>query len=500
MSSPVVSCRDTDQMKFRLIVGILFFVVSLPSSGQTRITTIKDIYKNRSIQPDGVVPLINPVNNQFALCLFQGKTINGYLFDKNYRLLNSFKSEDKQKSYKQIFGKTILNDNDYVIFITNNRRKKFASVQFSFEGQDVLFTELALDLGNEKIIQTADYNNKFHVFTIVPKTSIINVYRFDDNTSYIKFPIDFSGQVFLDGKQREVDLYDLVTIPSGMYGLSRSVNLVKIDPSNPTSLEMACNPTKFYSQKNRVFISFDQNETMTQLVDINLKTMAGKFRLIKKPLEFEDYKDKNGNSFLNGDVLYQIVTTRELIHLRAINHETYAIIGEYSAHVEEPIEFKNTSIVQTGGTFDNFREFESTDKLLRKIRQGKTGISVFASNDIHRITYGGVIETKSSPLMMPGFGIPIASLGAITLFINPAFYAFASYTSTKALMIEGIFNDKFVHQPGEIEPNIFDRIQKFEEDENVSQSGKTLFRIDNSYILGSYSGFDREYSLWAFEK
>ena len=487
-------------MKVRPAITALLVIVSISVSGQTPIATINDIYKNRIIQPDEAVPFVDTVSKQFALCLFQGKTINSYLFDKNYRIIDSLKSEDKQKSYKQIFGKTILANGDYVVFVTNTRRKKFASVRFSFREKEVVFTELDVDLGKEKIIQTAEYDNKFHILTIVPKTSILHVYRFDDDRSYIKLPFDFSGEVFLDGRQNEANIYDLVTINSGMYGLGKSVDLIKIDPINPTSLEMACNPTKFYSQQNNVILSFDQNETMTQLVDIDLKTMSSELRTIKKPLENEKYKDKNSNSFLNGDVLYQISTTRDEIHLRAVNHETKTIIKDYSTDVTKPISFKNTSIVQTGGTFDNHREFESTNKFLRKIRQGKTGIAVFKSKDLHRITYGGIIENKSSPMMMPGFGAPTAGLGAVTLFINPAFSAFASYTRTKALIVEGLFDANFEHRPGEIEPNIFDRIQEFEEEEKVSPSGKTIFRINDTYILGSYSGFNREYSLWSFER
>ncbi len=432
---------------------------------------------------------------------FQGQTINGYLFDHTYRSIDSLKSKDKQKSYEQIFGKTILNNKDYVVFVTNNRRKRFASVRFSFDENKIGFTELDLDLGSEKIIQTAEYNNKFHVFTIVPRTSTVNVYRFDNGKSYANFSLDFSDQVFLDEKQRETDLYDLITVNSGMYGLGKFINLIKIDPTNPTALELACNPTKFYSQDKNIFISFDQNAKMTQLIDIDLETMKGELKLIEKPLQNENYQDKDSNSFLNGDILYQITTTRDLIQLRAINHKTKKMVKEYSARVEDSIRFKNSSIVQTGGALNDHREFESTDKLLRKIKRGKTGIAVFKSNDINRITYGGIIEQKVSPvMMMPGFGIPVASLGAITVFFNPAFFAFESYTRTKALTVEGLFNDDFIHQPGEIASNIFDRIQKFEEEEKISPSSKTVFRINDTYVLGSYSSYNSEYSLWAFER
>ncbi|MGB7393397.1 MAG: hypothetical protein WA913_03290 [Pricia sp.] len=486
-------------VKYVSTLTLIFFTACL--FGQTQVAKINDIYKKRVVLPDEVVPLVDPVSKQFALCFFRGKTIHGYLFDERFRIIDSLQSEDKRKSYKQIFGKTILKNNDYVVFVTDNRRKKFGSVRFSFDNGQAEFFELELDLGNERIIQTADFNNKFHILTVAPRTSTVNVYRFDDEKSYVKFPLDFSDDIFLDERQKEANIYDLLTVSSGIYGLGKSIDLVKIEPSNPTTLETACNPTKFYSQDNKVFISFDENDAMTQLIDIDLKTMKGELKVIAKALGDERYKDRDGNSFLNGDLLYQISTTRDLLHLRAINYKTQEVIHEHTAVAEDAIAFKNSSIVQTGGAFDNHREFESTDKLLRKIKRGEVGIAVFKTKKHTRVTFGGVIEKKQSAgFMMPGFGLPVASIGAVTIFFNPAFFAFESYVHTKALTVDGLFDENFMHKSGDINENVFDQIQEFQEEENISTAGKTLFKIDDTYFLGSYSSFNKEYTLWAFEQ
>lgn len=488
-------------MRILPLSTILLFFCCAASFGQTEIAHISDIYKNRVILPDEVVPLTDPLNQQFAICLFRGKVIDGYLFNKKYQIIDSLQSEDKQRAYKQIFGKTVLKNNNYVVFMANKSRKKFASVLFSFSENKVEFKELDLDLKKEKIIQTAEYNNKFHILTITPKTSIINVYRFDNANSYIKFPIDFSNQEFLDAKQNPIAIYNLITINSGMYGLGKAVDLIKIESSNPIALEIACNPTKFYTQGDKVILTFDQNETVTQLVEINLETMEGKLHAINKPLEDVAYKEKKSNSFLIDDILYQLVTSKEFIHISAQNYITKKIINNHSAHANSIIPFKNSSIVQTDGAFDNHREFENTGTLLRKVRRGKAGISVFKVNDLYQVTYGGIIERKMNPaMMMPGFGIPFASIGAVTIFFNPAFFAFESYTLTKALTVDGLFDANFIHQQGEITKNVFDRIQEFKDEEKVPHAGRTIFRLGDQYILGAYEGYTKKYSLWSFER
>lgn len=486
-------------MKLTSLIAILLLFQWANCFGQSEIAHINEVYKNRVIMPDEAVPLVDEEGERFALVLFKGKVINGYLFDKTNKLVGNLVSEDKARSYKQILGKTVSKNDDFVVFMTNKSRRKFASSRFSFENEKIEFKELDLDLENEKIIQTADYDNKFHLLTITPRTALINIYRFEDATTYTKFPIDFSNHSFLNEKQKEVDLYDMITVNSGLYGLGKAIDLVKIETDNPTSLEVACNPTKLYQQNNHILLTFDSNEDMTQIVDIDLEAMKGAVMRIEKAMANWAYREKNSNSFLYKDTLYQIVTTKGAMHLKAQNYRTGDIIKEHSAHANEKITFKNSPIAQTGGTFDNYREFEDTGTLLRKVGRGKAGLAVHKKDGLYHITYGGVIERQvNAGMMMPGFGIPIASIGAVTVFFNPTFFAYESYTHTKALLVDALFNTKFEHQVGEISENIFDTIEIFEEENNTSPVGRTVFKLNDSYILGNYEAYTRTYTLRSF--
>ena len=478
---------------------LILFVFINKSFAQKEFAKINDVYKSKMITPDEVLPLVDEARERFALIFLRGKEIDGYLFDKTNEIIAELSFQDKDREYKQILGQTILKNQDFVVYLTTKNRRKFASSRFSFEKNIVEFNEIELDIGYEKIIQTAEYNNKFHVLTIFPHSTVINIYRFNDEKKISKFSIDFSEHSFLNKKQKVENLYDMISVNSGFYGLDRSVDLVKIENENPTTLEVACSPTKIYQNKNHITITFDSNADITQMVEIDLETLKGSVKNFKKAMVNWSYKDKNSNSFVDKDVLYQIVSTKSAFHLRAQNFRTGKLINEYSAHGNENIKFKNSSIIQTGGSFDGYRTFDDTGVLLRKMSRGKVGIAVQNQDNLKHISYGGVIERSGNGMaMMPGFGIPIATFGAVTVFFNPTFFAYQSYTATKAIQVDALFNSNFEHQNGQLKENRFDLIEAFEVEHNISPNGRTVFKMNNAYILGNYDAYHKTYTLRSF--
>lgn len=467
--------------------------------GQIKIITITDVYQKRNITPDKVIPLIDNERERFALVLISGKKIDGYLFNKENQMTGSLQTEEKTRKYKEILGQTVLKNEDFIVFMADNSRKKFASARFSFADSLVTLNELDLDLANEAILQTADYNNMFHLFTITPGTNLINVYRFQDGMTYNRFQISLKGQAFLTKKQKEVDFYDMITLYSGFDGRINSLDLLRIDTNNPTTLEIASNTTKMYQEKERFTLTFDNNEYVTQIAEIDLENLRGNVIHIEKALKNWSGKQKNSNSFLVDDILFQIVATKKVLHLQAQNYRTSEILNEYYTTKHDTIKFKNTSIVQTGGAFDNYREFEDTATLLRKVNRGKAAIAVQKKGLLYQVSYGGIIEEATGAnLMMPGFGIPAAALGAMSVFMNPTYLSYGSYANTKALTVNALFNTGFEHEDGEISKNAFDRIADFEYENNISTSGRTVFKMKAGYILGSYESFSKTYTLYSF--
>jgi hypothetical protein len=178
---------------------ILFFYFT-NSFGQTKIASLSNIYTKKFFYPDETIALTNSANKQFAICFFRGKYINSYLFNEKNQVVDSLNSENKQREYKQIFGKTILANNEYVVFLSNKNRYKFASLNFSYSKGTIEFTELNLDLKNEKIIQTVDYNNTFHVLTVERKTLLLTFTNLRMLKTISKFLLIFQIKALLTVK------------------------------------------------------------------------------------------------------------------------------------------------------------------------------------------------------------------------------------------------------------------------------------------------------------
>jgi len=102
-------------------------------------------------------------------------------------------------------------------------------------------------------------------------------------------------------------------------------------------------------------------------------------------------------------------------------------------------------------------------------------------------------------MMMPiGMGIPIASFGSATVFFNPTYFAYNSYTSSKSTHIKGLFDTNFNHIKGELKQNVFDKINDSKIEKSTAQKGKTVFKYKDFYIVGDYLVWDKKYILRKF--
>ncbi|RMB59121.1 hypothetical protein EAX61_08650 [Dokdonia sinensis] len=115
------------------------------------------------------------------------------------------------------------------------------------------------------------------------------------------------------------------------------------------------------------------------------------------------------------------------------------------------------------------------------------------------MTVGGVRpQGGGGGMMMPGFGgLPIATVGAVTMSFNPASFAYGSYGATGSTRIESMFDGDFNHIDGEVVDNIFDRIDRHTE--RLRKFADNIFLKDGKVLFGNYDPRIKEYTLYSFE-
>ena len=369
-------------------------------------------------------------------------------------------------------------------------KQKFLCLNFSFGSQQTTEKEFTFDDNKESLLQTVSINNKFYIFSYHTTKAKVFLYTFDDQGEPTRRELDFSEFKFANRMGQKVGFKTMVA-PEYSKG-----NLSKFFENDPQSIESVSVLTKMYIRGEKVIFTFDQNKSYTQIATVDLNTFELSTKQFLKPLSNMSASGKRTNSYLNGNYIFLSAATKERYVLKILDYETTAVVNSYSMYKDKPIEFKNSPIIQEGGTYASYRELEKTKKFLRKINQGKIGIAVLKRDSGYEITLGGFKPTGGGgPFFMPGFGLPIASMGNVTVFFNPTALAYNSYSATKSTRIECLFDQDFNHMQGEIQDNAFDIMGDYE---SPVEKAETIFTYKGFYVKGLYDGRSKTYTFRKF--
>ncbi len=461
-------------------------------SAQTEIASFKNFLKENSTDIKDVIPVVNAENNDLAILIADAKNVYAYKFNDEFKLTGQLLSETKKRKHKVLLGSSIINE-EYQIYLTNKNKTSFAIVNFSFETNKNTVTEFLLP-SNQTFLQTISFNNNFFILSgdKVAGKLYLNYFTKEGLKYHI---LDVTTIPFKNNNEKEVIATDL------LFPFS-PISLNKFEADNPHSIESVSEMIKMYLKEDEVHISFDNNNTITQVLIINLTTKEISKKTFNKPLTNVRKGKKKSNSFILNDKIAIIAATKNVFAMHLLNYSSGNFIKEYAVGKDETISFKNTPIIQKGGFYNGYRELEKTQKFLRKITAGNIGVSVIRNKENYVFTVGGYVEQRATtPMMMGGFGaiggIAI-SLGNINSFFNPTMYAYNSFTNTKSTQIKGLFDNNFNHIKGaEIPKNIFDKIKSTPRKSDI---GYTIFKYKDFYIRSDYTPSDKTYHLRKFTR
>jgi hypothetical protein len=473
-------------MKKKITLILLFIGMSFCVNSQEKIATFNNTLKTSNSNIKDVIPIVNSKNDDLSIFIADAKNVYGYLFDNEFSLKEKLSSGRKDRKHKILIGNSVTENNTYRIFLSNKSKDHFTSINFSFKNQKTDSKEFTLAHPEEKFIQTVTSKNQFYLISASKTFNSLYIYTFDSKGTPKRNRIDLRGFGFFNYKGKNSTLVNL---------LIKSSPLKKIEENTPNSIETTSEGRKMYLKKDVITFTFDENKEQTQILKIDLKNLKASVDQIKKPLQQIKSSKKKTNSYINGDYIFSLAATKNIFVLDVINLQTKQTVKQFAATKEEKILFKNTPIIQEGGFYDNYRELEKTKKFLRKISSGKVGISVQKYNNEYHMTIGGYVTQRSGGMMMPGLGIPVASIGNVSFFFNPTQFAFDSYLNTKSTRIEGLFDTEFNHIKGEINDNAFDKIQLYSTNKDVTN---IVFKYKDYFILGKYSYSTKTYSFRKF--
>ncbi len=294
-------------------------------------------------------------------------------------------------------------------------------------------------------------------------------------------------------------------------------NLKKVQIS-PTSIQTAVRINKLYINKEDVTITLDKNRFYTQILTLNLNTGLYRFTKIKKPLFSISKMKKRANSFIVDNFIFITSASKDSLIVNIHNIKSRNLIKKISSEGNKSIPFKNTAIIQEGGTFNENRELEKTKKFLRKISNSNIAIVALKKSNGYEITIGSKKESSNPIVVLATVAAVYVGFNTGALFNNfmSDNFNFSSYSNdfslnTKTIHIKSLFDHNFNHLKGKIKKNNYDKIFNFlklkEKKEidgiysnNTEEPKKAIniFNLKNATVLGFYSSKLKKYYFYKF--
>ncbi|WP_053976814.1 hypothetical protein [Mangrovimonas xylaniphaga] len=486
-------------MTFAKPLSFLILFISLNTFCQETVLTFENEKVSKRLTKESYT-FSNTENNDLAILLIEDKNAFAYLFDVDFNQKSALETEGLKSKYNEVVGYTV-DDLNYNILYANDKKDKFAILNIDFGLGSMDISEFKMDFDGEIYLSTVNYNNQLFLFTAEDNLEL-SIWTFN-NLSFNKiktFTLDDLKDKSLLTKNHLVNVYSSNNIGKPSWNGTKVSGVSKIDQRIPNILEVTSSLGKLYQTKNKVYLTLENVEDKTYFYDIDIENYEINLKTFDYP-EGTIEPFKKFNSYIYEDKIYQIASSKHEMNF-SIKNLTGELVKSFYIDKEHPIDFKNSAIIQEGTRvpFISTRELEETQKYLRKISSGNLGITVLKIKNSYHASMGGYKITKNPTPIPTDLSDPLNTFttpaGTYSSY-NPTYLAYNTYTKTKSTYFHSIFDLEFNHQAGEIEENIFDKIDTFKKDKKYSTADYIFFH-DNTLYYGYFDLKEGNYNLVTF--
>jgi hypothetical protein len=484
-------------MLMRKITFIFFYLFTLFSFSQEY-----DHYLDFKLKRDReVFQIVNKSNTNFNLFLIDKKKVNSLIVDRNFKLVDSVATDRPKKEFTDVIG----NSGDFenpTIYWSNEYKNLICAQKFDLKTKEVKKTyfENIFNQEEEFYLNSFTSDNKFFIITIDRKNSL-RIYEFFQNTMK-GFVFNLSSEKFYDSDKKNVSLNWLFDIYNGDLRLFEDSNTIeKVENNTLIDLSISAKKRKFYCESNKLIITLDFCNELTQIIKIDLESKTIVHFDIEKPkLKVGDFKLVKSNSFLIDNKIFQLVLNNEqlILSCKKISGE---ILNEYIINESDTFNINNTPF-----TIENIneseRELKSTSQFLRKINRSNIGISSFKIDGNFAVTLGSVSAETPNNFNNAFTSNNAFGFNSNTNFpnYNFYFYNYNRYKNRRTISTICLFDNQIKHIKSDVKEFAFDKITKFEKNFNHEISGTTIFEFNNNIVYGFYDIVKQIYCFKKFNK
>ena len=445
---------------------------------------------------------INPNNDQFAIFYMDFEYMYAVGFDSEMVALGRLQNPFSVRKYQRPLLRTSFGD-AHVIVVSNNSMKKIAYAAFDFNKRVVNSNEIDLDLRDEEYLSSFEIDGKAYIMTLHEKLPQISLHLLKPDYTITTTNFDLSPLEFLDYKNKVVKpRYVINKDYKGFTGIDLSP-----ETQFPNTLGQVMSKNKMYLNGEKILITMDHNNTMTQLLSLNTSTGQVELKNIAKPLSETHRRDKKfskkvkqSNSYYKNGELTQVVVTDE----RLVVSLTDLATGEQLHSFEVLSDKDESDLLNEGFTqFDNetFKNKTITSrKFFNKIKMLE-GVSVLTEyNENGRLfrfgTWrggqgsggGGIGVTIYVPIQGGFVGGMVAGMIGATLasLMSPDLQSYSSLVNGRTFQAISCWNNDF-----EYDPTVKDDVSFYERINEIRREFPKgglclLFKYQDDLMLGFY--------------
>ena len=400
-------------------------------------------------------------------------SIRAFVFNSQIKVMRSFCV--LIKSWEVLLG-GCMRDSSVYLFTELRGIPKLHCWVLNIINGNTRESDIPFDLQNERSVTQLSAGNRFVFVTANNKINELTLYSFTSEGPGIPVRKRFS----------DAQWDDLTT--GGLF--KNHVKLEKIDQEGDVNPEALVKNNKVYLHNDTVLVVMNNHLDSTHVVCFDLDQYQASGWVINhnpgQPARSTIYY--SDNSFLFRDKLYYVQATYDSLKVQIVDPYSGAINKSWTTGGNEEIDYKNTSILQEGGTRSkrDFGDLDNTSELLKKMVNGSAVITAKpAAKDQIEIVVGSYKKVTVTTTKPAAGATMVTSATGAPMMVPAASVSHETWTKSahfKSLLDAG----DYTHREGEPGTSINERIERYTNNLKIPPESENLFMNNGTYYYAYY--------------
>lgn len=403
------------------------------------------------------------------------KYVNILKYNQSLFLTNHYTDSIKNADKRVIMGHSISEDGNPILYWATENLRNLRIVKYYLDLKNTRTLNFDFPINNEYIISSFQKNNIFYVLSKETNQQHLLLYEFNNGKCEVKM-FDLSEIVFQNDTGQNMAFNTVL----------QYYPMEKMDSDQFNPIDKAANKSKMYVLDHEIILTFDYSSKKTQIVSLNMETLAVTGKHILQPISKK--ASKTSNSFLYENKLLQIKANNDEFLFDVKDLGWGKTLSSITIEKKDTIRFKNSPLfIQINGKKP--QKIKKTSAFLKQLSNLNSGISAFKNQNNIFISFGGFAEYEVS-----GY-----NYGSNNFFADIG-YDFGSYSqyTTKMVYFDAMFtsNFEFISNPT-FGPPVIDNLYYYLSTQRDISLQSILNRQDY-YILGYYDNRLKQYIMRKF--